>query len=76
MGELSKRMVEAFKMAGGLPVAEQEEIADYLLNVLSSEIYVLSDDERAAIAEADAQIASGDLMPDAELAALYKKHGL
>ena len=76
MGELSKRMVEAFKMAGGLPEAEQEEIADYLLNVLSSEIYVLSDDERAAIAEADAQIASGDLMPDAELAALYKKHGL
>ena len=59
------------------PKERQDEAAEILLTMgQEGGVYMLSDDERAAIEEAREEVALKGVASDEEVAAMWKKHGL
>ena len=58
------------------PPERQEDAARVLLQMeaASTEVYILSDDERAAIEEGMAQARRGEFATDVEVAALFDRY--
>lgn len=75
MTDLMKRAMDAI---GRLPAERQNDLDRDLLRVAGDgeEPYLLSDDERAAIAEAEAQLARGERVSDEAVRSFWSRHGL
>jgi hypothetical protein len=75
MTELLERAVEAVR---GLPPSAQDEIARLVLQLAGDDEsqIALSDDERAAISRSKAAAARGEFATDAQVHAVWAKHGL
>ncbi len=71
MGKMSPLLREAVDRVSELPAAVQNRIARHIIGLDPLGLYGLDDEERAAIAEADAQIERGELLTDDEVAALF-----
>jgi hypothetical protein len=70
----------ALEAARGLPPAAQDDIARVVLRLAGSDDETppveLSPDEQAAIAVSKAAAARGDFATDAQIRAVWAKHGL
>jgi hypothetical protein len=75
MTELMKKALDALER---LPSERQDELAPYILELArdANQPYVLSAEERAAIEEAEAQLARGERVPDERMRAFWQRHGL
>ncbi|MDQ6435037.1 hypothetical protein RB623_13355 [Mesorhizobium sp. LHD-90] len=74
---MTKLLEQAIEAARQLSPEEQDEIARTIFEIVrgtSDEVYVLSEEERAAIAVARAQIARGEFATEEELEAVFKKY--
>ncbi len=73
---MTKLLEKAIAKARELPDDEQDSIAVMVLSMASDDTAVPVDDEtRAAILEGLAQARRGEFVPDAEIEALWKRHG-
>ena len=61
-----------------VPPEHQDEIARLVMRLTGKDkaIYALTPEERADLDEADAEIARGQFATDAEVRAVWAKHGL
>jgi hypothetical protein len=76
MTELLELAVEA---ARSLPAERQDEIARLVLQWAGNEaqpVYTLSREEEASFAQSLAQAARGEFATDAQVRAIWAKHGL
>ncbi|WP_425457251.1 hypothetical protein [Blastochloris sulfoviridis] len=75
---MTKLLDQAFDAARALPPAEQDDIARVLLRLAGDggQEVALSPEERAAIDRSKAAAARGAFATDAQVANLWKKHGL
>jgi hypothetical protein len=75
---MTKLLDQAIAKVRGLPEADQDEAAEVLLWTIEtrSAPLPLDDDAHAAIDEGLAQARRGEFATDAEIAALWKRHGL
>ena len=75
---MTKLLEQAFARARELPDADQDAAARVLLSVLDSrdDGFPMDDDVRAAIHEGLAQGLRGEFASDAEISALWTRHGL
>jgi len=75
---MTKLLDEAIAKVRSLPEADQDEAAEALLWTLEprSGRLPLDEDTRAAIDEGLGQARRGEFATDAEIAALWKRHGL
>lgn len=79
MPELSKRLEEALKAVSTWSRERQDDAALLLEHMDASgdgNIYRLSDDERADIEEGIAEARRGEFATDAEVNAVFQRHGL
>jgi hypothetical protein len=60
------------------PQEDQEELVEIVREIEARRtgVYVMSDDERAAVREGLEQARRGEFVPDDEMDAFWKKHGL
>jgi hypothetical protein len=72
---MTKLLEHAVETVRGLPAEVQDELARTLLQLAGEDqpVIRLTADERADLAEADAEIARGELATDAEIKALWAK---
>jgi hypothetical protein len=75
---MTKLLDQAIAKVRSLPEADQDEAAEVLLWTLETRHtpVPLDDHTRAAIGEGPAQARRGEFATDAEIAALWKRHGL
>jgi toxin ParE1/3/4 len=75
MTELMKQALQALIR---LPAERQDDLARYLLELADDpqQHYALDAEERAAIDEAEAQLARGERVPDETMRAFWSRHGL
>ncbi len=75
MTELMKQALEALTR---LPAERQDELARYLLELADDphQPYTLDAEERAALEEAETQLARGERVPDETMRAFWSRHGL
>lgn len=76
---MSKLLDDAISAVRRLPPSMQDEIARAMLVLAGNEddeVYILTPEERAAIAESKAAAERGDFATDEEVAAVWAKHGL
>lgn len=75
MTEVMKQAIDALAR---LPADRQEDLARYMLKLARDprEPFVLSPEESAAIAEAEAQLARGERVPDDVVRAFWNRNGL
>jgi hypothetical protein len=78
MNQVSKRFEKAVEAAKAWPVAHQEAAAEVLeqMNRLATVPHSLSIEERADLEEALAEARRGEFASDAEVAAMFARHGL
>jgi hypothetical protein len=78
MDTISPRLARVLESIRTWPAERQDEAAALLehLNALETSPYVLSDEERADIEEALAETERGEFATDAEVAAMFRRHGL
>jgi hypothetical protein len=71
-------MKQALDALERLPAERQDDLARYILELAEDphEPYVLSSEEQAAIAEAEAQLARGERVSDETMRAFWNRHGL
>jgi predicted transcriptional regulator len=69
---------EAIKKVRELPPADQDTFAEAILSMAGEDTPVvhLDDETRSAIREGLAQAQRGEFVPDEEIEALWKRHGL
>lgn len=72
------RLKEALQQAEAWPDEDQAELAGYAREIQAERdgIYVMTDDERAAVEEGLAQARRGEFVPDAGMRAFWKRHGI
>jgi hypothetical protein len=72
---MTKLLEHAVETVRGLPAEVQDDLARTLLLLAGEDqpVIRLTAEERADLAEADAEIARGELATDAEIAALWAK---
>jgi predicted transcriptional regulator len=60
------------------PEQDQEELVEFAREIEArrSGVYVMSDDERAAVQEGLDQARRGEFVPDDEMDAVWKKYGV
>ena len=77
MPSLTKRLERILETAKAWPVERQEAAADMLeqMDRLTTKAYQLSPDELADIEEALAEVQRGEFASDAEVAAMFARHG-
>lgn len=75
---MTKLLEKAFAKARELPEDEQDSVAIMLLSMTNddSQIEPIDDETRVAILEGLEQARRGEFVPDAEIEALWKRHGL
>lgn len=75
---MTRLLEEAFNRLSALPDARQDELASIMLQLagVDQEPIQLTPEEEADLAEAEAEIARGELATDAEVRAMWTKHGL
>jgi hypothetical protein len=75
---MTKLLEKAISEVRELPEADQDSIAVMLLSMTSDEPQIdpVDDATRAAILEGLAQARRGEFVPDEEIEALWKRHGL
>ncbi|MCK1722859.1 hypothetical protein [Bradyrhizobium sp. 141] len=75
---MTRLLEEAFSKVSGLPDSEQDELARALLELagVDQPPIQLTAAEEADLAEAEAEIARGELASAAEVRAMWAKHGL
>ncbi|RZN31813.1 hypothetical protein [Bradyrhizobium sp. Leo121] len=75
---MTRLLEEAFSTVANLPDAEQDELARVMLQLagVDQPPLQLTPEEEADLAEADAEIARGDLASAEEVRAMWAKHGL
>jgi hypothetical protein len=75
---MTKLLEQAIASAQNLPEAEQDEVAEVLLSLVSRfrEPVRLDDETRAAIREGSEQARRGEFVSDAEMAEFFKRHGV
>lgn len=74
---MTERLNQAIEAARRLPPEEQDEIARLIMDVVhgaSADVYVLSDEERAAIQEGIDQADRGDFASEEEVKALLARY--
>ena len=78
MGQVSKRLEKAVEAAKAWPLDRQEAAAEVLehLDRLAMTPYKLSSEERADLEEALAEARRGEFASDAEVAAMFARHGM
>jgi hypothetical protein len=78
MNQISKRLEMAVQAARAWPPDRQDEAAELLerMDVYLKAPYELSDEERADLEEALAEVRRGEIASDAEVAAMRRRHGL
>jgi hypothetical protein len=74
---MTRLLEQAFSKVATLPDAEQDELARVLLELagVDQPPIQLTPEEEADLAEADAEIARGELASAEEVSAMWKKHG-
>ena len=74
---MTRLLEQAFSKVATLPDAEQDELARVLLELagVDQPPIQLTPEEEADLAEADAEIARGELASTEEVSAMWKKHG-
>ena len=72
---MTKLLEHAVETVRGLPAEVQDDLARTLLQLVGEDqpVIRLTAEERADLAEADAEIARGELATDAEIRALWAK---
>jgi hypothetical protein len=75
---MTKLLERALEAARGLPPAMQDEVARMVLQFAGDEqpVLQLTPEEDAALARSDAAAARGEFATDAEVRAVWSKHGL
>ncbi|WP_298241255.1 hypothetical protein [uncultured Bradyrhizobium sp.] len=75
---MTRLLEEAFSKVSGLPDSEQDELARTLLELagVDQPPVQLTAAEEADLAEAEAEIARGELASAHEVRAMWAKHGL
>ena len=75
---MTKLLEKAIAKVRELPTDEQDEIALAILSMADADAraYPLDDETRAAILEGLEQARRGEFVPDEEIEALWKRHGL
>jgi len=78
MNHISKRLQKALEAIQTWPADRQEAAAEVLeqMNRLATAPYELSQEERADLEEALAEARRGEFASDAEVAAMFARHGL
>jgi predicted transcriptional regulator len=65
---------QIFERVRTWPTEQQERAAELVLEEQDREIYVLNDEELAAIKEAEAQAARGEFLSDQDAEALFSRY--
>jgi hypothetical protein len=75
---MRKLLEQAIAKVQELPKEEQDTVALAILAMAGDDTWIaqLDDDTRVAIREGLEQARRGELVPDDEIAALWKRHGL
>jgi len=75
---MTKLLEKAIAQARELPEEDQDSIAVMLLSMTSGDpkIDPIDDETRAAILEGLGQARRGEFVPDAEIEAIWKRHGV
>ena len=75
---MNKKLETLLERVSAGPEEAQAELARIIAEIEQqrSEVYQLSDDERAAIAEGLVQADCGEFVSDEEMAAFFKRHGV
>ena len=74
---MTRLLEKAIAKSRELPEAEQDSVAIMLLSMTADDqIDPIDDDTRAAILEGLEQARRGEFVPDAEIEALWKRHGV
>jgi predicted transcriptional regulator len=77
MAGITKLFEKAIEKVRGLPAEDQDAVAVAVLSMAEETPVVALDDEtRAAIREGLEQARRGEFVPDEEIEALWKRHGL
>jgi len=74
---MTRLLEQAFSKVATLPDAQQDELARVLLELagVDQPPIQLTADEDADLAEAEAEVARGELASAEEVSAMWKKHG-
>jgi predicted transcriptional regulator len=74
---VTKLLEKAIEKARKLPAEDQDAVAVAMLSMAEeTPVVALDEDTRAAIREGLEQARRGHFVPDAEIEALWKRHGL
>ena len=73
---MTKLLEQAIARARTLPDDDQDTVALAILSMADTVIEPLDDETRAAIREGLEQARRGEFVPDEEIEALWKRHGL
>jgi hypothetical protein len=75
---MTKLLEKAIAKARELPEAEQDSVAVMLLSMTADDPQIdpIDEETRAAILEGLEQARRGEFVPDAEIEALWKRHGV
>jgi len=73
---MTKLLEQAIARARTLPDDDQDAVALAILSMADTAIEPLDDETRAAIREGLEQARRGEFVPDEEIEALWKRHGL
>jgi predicted transcriptional regulator len=75
---MNKRLETLLERVATWPEEAQAELARVIVEIerQQSDVYRLSDDERAAIEEGLAQADRGEFVSEEDMAAFFKRHGV
>ena len=73
---MTKLVEQAIAAISKLPAETQDDLARFMLALANGAPTPLTDDETAAIAEAEAEIARGERVPPETVRAFWRAHGL
>lgn len=78
MSHMSKRLEKALEAVKAWPADRQDAAAELLeqMDRLAAKPQTLTDEERADLEEALAEARRGDFASDADVAAMFARHGL
>ena len=76
MARMTKLMEKAIEKMRMLPAEDQDRVAVAVLSLAEEGPMALDDETRAAIREGLEQARRGEFVPDEEIEALWKRHGL
>ena len=76
MARMTKLLEKAIEKVRELPAEDQDTVAVAVLSMTEGTPVTLDDETRVAIREGLEQARLGEFVPDEEIAALWKRHGL